>query len=228
MRQFTASLLGSLVSWSWRMRSPSTSSTRCANSRLGSQIPCGALHRAYGVSQSAWIHPEGSMWHLHAVEMRCAMLKKRRDRQLRGGGVDAVRRRLYQPIRADQLPDFALPLLAVGRGGCAVFETDASRAESALTTNVSECRTRVWVAPRSSWALWHGRVLLSHLRHGQFSWQLLSHKVLRHLFFAPFWASLKMRCLGVGPVACCHCSALPKWASVVAFFRFLRGEERVL
>ncbi len=48
------------------------------------------------------------------------------------GGVDAVRRRLYRPMRADQLPDFVLPLAVVEQGARVVYEPDALLTEHAL------------------------------------------------------------------------------------------------
>lgn len=101
------------------------------------------------------------------------------------GGIDAVRRSLYRPMRADQLPDFVLPLDVVGQGYRVVFEPDAVLHEDALSGGASEYRMRVRVALRAFWALWDKRELLNPLRSGLFAWQLLSHKVLRYLAFLP-------------------------------------------
>ena len=46
------------------------------------------------------------------------------------GGIDAVRRLLYMPMRDDQLPDFALPLDVVRQGYRVVYEPDAGRRQS--------------------------------------------------------------------------------------------------
>jgi cellulose synthase/poly-beta-1,6-N-acetylglucosamine synthase-like glycosyltransferase len=118
------------------------------------------------------------------------------------GGVDAVRRSLYAPMRADQLPDFVLPLSVVERGHRAVFEPQAMLTEDTLTQQSSEFRMRVRVGLRALWALWDMRVLLNPLRHGLFAWQLWSHKLLRYLSFLPLVAAMVLNwlLLPAGPI----------------------------
>lgn len=105
------------------------------------------------------------------------------------GGIDAMRRELYQAMRADQLPDFVLPLGVVRRGFRAVYEPGAIAREEALTTSRAEYRMRVRVTLRAWWTLVEMRDLLNPARHGVFAVQLASHKVLRYLsFVAPLVA----------------------------------------
>lgn len=106
------------------------------------------------------------------------------------GGVDAVRKALYRPMRADQLPDFVLPLTVVEQGYRVVYEPDAVLTEETLTTQSSEYRMRVRVALRALWALWDKRALLNPFKTGLFAWQLWSHKLLRYLSFVPLAAAL--------------------------------------
>lgn len=101
------------------------------------------------------------------------------------GGVDAVRRQLYRPMRADQLPDFVLPLTVVEQGYRVIFEPKAELTEETLTSESSEYRMRVRVALRALWALWDKRSLLNPFRSGVFAWQLWSHKLLRYMSFIP-------------------------------------------
>jgi cellulose synthase/poly-beta-1,6-N-acetylglucosamine synthase-like glycosyltransferase len=101
------------------------------------------------------------------------------------GGVDSVRRSLYRPMRPDQLPDFVLPLSVVEQGYRVVYEPAAVLNEETLATGSAEYRMRVRVALRSFWALWDKRALFNPFRYGLFSWQLLSHKLLRYLSFVP-------------------------------------------
>jgi cellulose synthase/poly-beta-1,6-N-acetylglucosamine synthase-like glycosyltransferase len=101
------------------------------------------------------------------------------------GGIDAVRRALYQPMRAEQLPDFVLPLEVVEQGYRAVYVPGAVLQEETLTSESAEYRMRVRVALRSLWAIWDKRALLNPLRFPLFSWQLASHKLLRYLSFLP-------------------------------------------
>jgi hypothetical protein len=118
------------------------------------------------------------------------------------GGVDAVRRVLYKPMRADQLPDFVLPLTVVEQGYRVVFEPEANLTEDTLTTEGSEYRMRVRVALRALWALWDKRALLNPFRFGLFAWQLWSHKVLRYLSFVPLAGAMALNwfLLDAGPI----------------------------
>lgn len=97
------------------------------------------------------------------------------------GGIDAIRRELYCPMRADQLPDFVLPLMVVKQGYRVVYEPRAMLKEETLKGSGDEYRMRVRVSLRALWALWDMRELLNPGKFGIFSFQLLSHKVLRYL-----------------------------------------------
>lgn len=101
------------------------------------------------------------------------------------GGLDAVRRELYVPMRADQLPDFVLPLNVVEQGKRVVYEPEAVIYEPALAGASNEFRMRVRVSLRALWALYDKRNLLNPFRYPLFSWQLWSHKVLRYGAFVP-------------------------------------------
>jgi cellulose synthase/poly-beta-1,6-N-acetylglucosamine synthase-like glycosyltransferase len=172
------------------------------------------------------------------------------------GGIDAVRRELYTPMRPDQLPDFVLPLLVVEQGYRVVYEPRAVLKELALSDDGQEFRMRVRVSLRALWALWDTRALLNPFKHGLFSLQLWSHKVLRYLAFIPialvvplnlallgegaiyvvallgqgaFWfmALLGSR-VGAGRVTGWpYYFGMLNWAAAVAFLRFLRGEKQV-
>ncbi|MEZ5543304.1 MAG: glycosyltransferase family 2 protein [Pseudomonadota bacterium] len=99
------------------------------------------------------------------------------------GGVDAVRKELFAPMRPDQLPDFVLPLSVVGQGYRVVYEPEAVLRETALKSGADEYRMRVRVSLRALWALWDMRHLFNVFRYGLFSVQLLSHKLLRYAVF---------------------------------------------
>lgn len=99
------------------------------------------------------------------------------------GGVDAVRKRLYQSMANDQLPDFVLPLKVVAQGYRVVYEPEAILWENSLKETSDEYRMRVRVSLRALWALFDMRKLLWLQNNFLFSWQLWSHKVLRYLCF---------------------------------------------
>lgn len=154
------------------------------------------------------------------------------------GGIDAVRRVLFAPMRADQLPDFILPLRVVEQGYRVVFQPEAVSYEAALARSADEFRMRVRVALRSMRALWEMRHLLAP-RYGRFAFQLLVHKVLRYLLFVPmavallaslllaarpvyaFMAAAQVLLYAAGAVGLCYQrrgSALARVLGVPAFF----------
>jgi len=106
------------------------------------------------------------------------------------GGIDAVRKDLYQPMRADQLPDFVLPLSVAGKGYRVVYESRALLQEASLSQHEDEYRMRVRVAARALWALWDMRGLMNPFHHGLLAFQLVSHKLLRYLSFVPLVLTL--------------------------------------
>lgn len=118
------------------------------------------------------------------------------------GGVDAVRRTLYRPMRPDQLPDFVLPLTVLEQGYRVVYEPEAVLTEETLTSESLEYRMRVRVALRALWALWDKRNLLSPKKTGLFAWQLFSHKLMRYLSFVPLGAVIPLNwfLLDCGPI----------------------------
>jgi len=101
------------------------------------------------------------------------------------GGIDAVRKKLYRPMNADQLPDFVLPLNVVEQGYRVVYEEQALLKEEALTNSNTEYKMRVRVSLRALWALLDKRALFNPIRFPLFSWELFSHKLLRYLVFIP-------------------------------------------
>ena len=99
------------------------------------------------------------------------------------GGIDAVRKSLYQSMNSDQLPDFVLPLKVVEQGYRVVYEPEAILKEPSLKAPKDEYRMRVRVSLRALWALWDMRHLLTFSPSFLYSWQLWSHKVLRYMCF---------------------------------------------
>lgn len=114
------------------------------------------------------------------------------------GGVDAMRRALYQPLRPDQLPDFVQPLKVVEAGYRVVYEQRAILKEDALSDENSEYRMRVRVSLRAMWALKDMAALLNPFHYGLFALQLFSHKVLRYLAFIPLLLLIPMNLLLLG------------------------------
>ncbi len=104
------------------------------------------------------------------------------------GGIDAMRKTLYQSLNADQLPDFVQPLKVVEQGYKVSYESKAILKEHVVSDDSQEYRMRVRVGLRAMWALHDMRQLFNPFRFGLFSIQLLSHKLLRYLAFMPLIA----------------------------------------
>lgn len=101
------------------------------------------------------------------------------------GGVDAMRMVLHTRLNADQLPDFVQPLKVVEQGYRVAYEPQAILKEESLDESGSEYRMRVRVGLRAMWALHDMRSLMNPFKYGLFSWQLMSHKLLRYSAFVP-------------------------------------------
>jgi glycosyltransferase involved in cell wall biosynthesis len=114
------------------------------------------------------------------------------------GGIDAIRRELYVPMRPDQLPDFVLPLSVVEQGRRVVYEPEAVVHEPGLARAGDEFGMRVRVSLRALWGLYDKRRLLNPLRYPLFAWQLVSHKVLRYAAFVPLAGLLLFNALALG------------------------------
>lgn len=106
------------------------------------------------------------------------------------GGIDAIRKSLYQPMNADQLPDFVLPLKVITQGKRVIYCETALLNEESLSSSQSEFRMRVRVSLRAYWAMWDMKHLFNPFKYGLFSLQITSHKLLRYLAFIPLFLAL--------------------------------------
>lgn len=103
------------------------------------------------------------------------------------GGIDAIRKELYQPMNPDQLPDFVLPLKVVTQGKRVAYCEKALLNEESLSSAQSEFRMRVRVSLRAYWAMWDMKHLFNPFKYGWFGLQITSHKLLRYLAFIPLF-----------------------------------------
>jgi len=121
------------------------------------------------------------------------------------GAIYAVRRNLYEPLRADVISDFAEPLTIVQKGYRVIYEPEAVAWETTAKDPKKEFRRRIRIVTRSVHSLLRDGSLLgllNPLRHGVFSIQLWSHKVLRWLsgLFLLLIFALNIPLLGQGTV----------------------------
>jgi cellulose synthase/poly-beta-1,6-N-acetylglucosamine synthase-like glycosyltransferase len=149
----------------------------------------------YVTGQMKYVNPDGSLvGDGCSAYMRYENVLRKAETQIGSivgvdGGIDAVRKSLYQPMQPDQLPDFVLPLKVVEHGYRVVYEPRAILEEMTLTRAEDEYRMRVRVSLRAFWAIWDMRHLLWRRNNLVYAWQLVSHKVLRYLGLV-FMASL--------------------------------------
>ncbi len=118
------------------------------------------------------------------------------------GGIDAVRKRLYEPMKPELIPDFILPLKVVEKGYRVVYEPKALLREESLDNSKDEFKMRKRVTLRALHALMHMKRLLNPLAYGLFSYQLFTHKLLRYfiwIFMATAFAT-NLILLGQGQI----------------------------
>ena len=106
------------------------------------------------------------------------------------GAIHAIRRELFRSVPSGVTDDFWISTNVVAQGRRLVFANDAAAWEPATPASGSEFRRKVRVITRGLRAVWLMRELLNPLRHGFYSLQLFSHKVLRRLAIVPMAAIL--------------------------------------
>jgi cellulose synthase/poly-beta-1,6-N-acetylglucosamine synthase-like glycosyltransferase len=95
------------------------------------------------------------------------------------GAVFAIRKVLYQPLGADDINDFIIPLNVVGKGYRVLLDPEVFCREEAADSDQKAFRRQVRITTRTLWALRRKHEFLNFRKHGFFAFFLLSHKVLR-------------------------------------------------
>ncbi len=106
------------------------------------------------------------------------------------GAIHAIRRELFRSVPPGVTDDFWVSTNVVAQGRRLVFAQDAAAWEPATPASGSEFRRKVRVITRGLRGVWLMRELLNPFRHGFYSVQLFSHKVLRRLAIVPMAAIL--------------------------------------
>lgn len=101
------------------------------------------------------------------------------------GAIYAIRRALFRPAPSGVTDDFATSTGVIAQGYRLVFADDAIGYEEAAHTSGVEFGRKTRVINRGLRGVLARRELLNPLRHGFYSLQLFSHKVLRRLVFLP-------------------------------------------
>lgn len=96
------------------------------------------------------------------------------------GELFAIRRELFEEMPADTLlDDFILSLRIVMRGYTIAYRADAYATESGSADMREEEKRKVRIAAGGLQSVWRLRTLLNPFRYGIFSFQYISHRVLR-------------------------------------------------
>ncbi len=126
---------------------------------------------------------EGLYWHYE-------QFLKRRESQLgslvgANGAIYAVRRQLFEELRADIISEFLMPIRVRRAGYRVVYAPTAIAREYASKGFGAELRRRTRIIARSIYGLWTERGVLNPFIYGMFSMQVVSHKLIRWL--VPFF-----------------------------------------
>jgi cellulose synthase/poly-beta-1,6-N-acetylglucosamine synthase-like glycosyltransferase len=97
------------------------------------------------------------------------------------GCLYAVRRSVYEPIDPDLISDFIIASKVFAKGYVTASNEAIVTRETALETPAREFEMRVRIVVRSINGIVREARMLNPFRYGFFSFQLLSHKVLRYL-----------------------------------------------
>lgn len=97
------------------------------------------------------------------------------------GAIFALRKELFEPMVAEDINDFLLPLKAVAKGYQGVFEPEAVCVEDAAPDFQGEFRRKCRIVSRGLLAVYKVPQCLNPFKVGWFAFQLLGHKLLRWL-----------------------------------------------
>jgi len=95
------------------------------------------------------------------------------------GAIFAMRKSLYQPLRSDDINDFVLPLTVVKSGYRVVLHDDLYCSEAASSDAGSEFQRQVRITNRTLRALFRNSELMNFFKFPFFSFELISHKLVR-------------------------------------------------
>ncbi|SET76805.1 Glycosyltransferase, catalytic subunit of cellulose synthase and poly-beta-1,6-N-acetylglucosamine synthase [Marinobacter segnicrescens] len=101
------------------------------------------------------------------------------------GAIYAIRSHLWQPLEQKDINDFVNPLQIIARGYRGIFEPEAKCYEETAGEFNKELARKERIVNRSIRGLMRVREVMNPFRTGIFSWQVISHKLLRWLI--PFF-----------------------------------------
>jgi len=97
------------------------------------------------------------------------------------GAIYAIRTELWEPLQQQDINDFVNPLQIVAKGNRGVFDAEAKCFEETAGDFDREVARKERIVNRSIRGLMRVKATMNPLRSGVFSWQVISHKLLRWL-----------------------------------------------
>lgn len=104
------------------------------------------------------------------------------------GAIFAIRKNLFTPLKSTDINDLVMPLNIVQQGYRGVADDQAFCIEEISRNPEDEFQRQVRITSRTLRAIFSNRSLLNPLRFPLFSFQLISHKLIR--FLGPFFLLL--------------------------------------
>lgn len=101
------------------------------------------------------------------------------------GAIYAIRKSLYEPLDREDINDFVNPLQIIAKGYRGIFDADAMCYEQTAGDFDKEGTRKQRIVNRSFSGLMKNKTVLNPFKYGFYSFELLSHKLLR--WFIPFF-----------------------------------------
>ena len=138
------------------------------------------------IGESSYVEPDSDAGRSESLYWRYETLIKTLESRLGSvvggdGAIYAVRRSLYTPMSAEALSDFMNPLQVVQMGYRCVYEPKALSYEETAGAFSKEYQRKVRIVNRAWRTLMSMKGLMNPFRFGLFSWEVISHKLLRWL-----------------------------------------------
>ncbi|MDX2504311.1 MAG: glycosyltransferase family 2 protein, partial [Gammaproteobacteria bacterium] len=101
------------------------------------------------------------------------------------GAIYAIRKFLYEPLDQEDINDFVNPLQIIAKGYRGIFDADAICYEQTAGDFDKEGKRKQRIVNRSFTGLMKNKTVLNPFKYGFYSFELLSHKLLRWMI--PFF-----------------------------------------
>jgi len=104
------------------------------------------------------------------------------------GAIFAIRKKLFSPMKSNDINDFVLPIQVVKQGFRGIVEEKAFCREEVVNDVKGEFNRQIRITARTLRAILSYKTLLNPFRYPLFSFEIFSHKLIK--FTTPFWMIL--------------------------------------